>query len=39
MVSRLGVAVAHDHFATLEDAQEWCVSRLTELGVKDQVTA
>ncbi len=38
MVSRLGVAVAHDHFATLEDAQQWCAARLAELGAKDQVT-
>ena len=38
MVSRLGVAVAHDHFATLEDAQQWCAARLAELGVKDQLT-
>ncbi len=35
MISRQGVAVAHDHFPTLQDAQAWCEAQLDLLAKED----
>ena len=34
-VARMGVAIEHDNFETLMDAQAWCVTRLGEIAAAD----
>ena len=35
-VVRAGVAIEHDSFDTVADAQAWCETRLDELEARDQ---
>jgi hypothetical protein len=35
-LARMGVAVEHDSFEALADAQAWCLTRLDELRAEGQ---
>ncbi len=37
-LARMGVAVEHDSFEALTDAQAWCLTRLEELRADGQCT-